>query len=195
MSEHSQDAEQAPAQGVTRRELFQAGNALALPLLFGSAASLTATAADGPLVAGPEIYQSIGVEPVINCRGTFTIIGGSIERPEVRAAMDRLEAFCPDRRAGRSGGTALRGDHRARMGHGLGGMRGGDEARHGRLRHGRQSREADSHPRPHRPGQDEVVVPRAHGTCTTTLSATWASRWSRSRRSRSSRTRSTRERP
>jgi len=49
---------------------------------------LTATAADGPLVAGPEIYQSIGVEPVINCRGTFTIIGGSIERPDVRAAMD-----------------------------------------------------------------------------------------------------------
>ena len=37
---------------------------------------------------GPEIFRSIGVEPVINCRGTFTIIGGSIERPQVRAAMD-----------------------------------------------------------------------------------------------------------
>src|SRR6185436_12287193 len=34
------------------------------------------------------IYQSIGVDPIINCRGTFTIIGGSVERPEVRAAMD-----------------------------------------------------------------------------------------------------------
>src|SRR4029078_11051780 len=34
------------------------------------------------------IFQSIGVEPSINCRGTFTIIGGSIERPEVRAAME-----------------------------------------------------------------------------------------------------------
>jgi seryl-tRNA(Sec) selenium transferase len=34
------------------------------------------------------IFRSIGVEPIINCRGTFTIIGGSIERPEVRAAMD-----------------------------------------------------------------------------------------------------------
>jgi D-glucosaminate-6-phosphate ammonia-lyase len=43
---------------------------------------------DGPLVPGPQIFQSIGVEPVINCRGTFTIIGGSIELPEVRAAMD-----------------------------------------------------------------------------------------------------------
>lgn len=38
--------------------------------------------------ANKEIYESIGVEPIINCRGTFTIIGGSIERPEVRAAMD-----------------------------------------------------------------------------------------------------------
>ena len=45
-------------------------------------------AATGPLRAGPDIYQSIGVEPVINCRGTFTIIGASIELPEVRAAMD-----------------------------------------------------------------------------------------------------------
>lgn len=34
------------------------------------------------------IFRSIGIEPVINCRGTFTIIGGSIERPEVREAMD-----------------------------------------------------------------------------------------------------------
>ena len=34
------------------------------------------------------IYQSIGVEPIINCRGTFTIIGGSIELPEVLEAME-----------------------------------------------------------------------------------------------------------
>ena len=36
----------------------------------------------------PSIFETIGVEPIINCRGTFTIIGGSIERPEVRAAME-----------------------------------------------------------------------------------------------------------
>ena len=42
----------------------------------------------GELVIGPNIFQSIGVEPIINCRGTFTIIGGSIERPQVRAAME-----------------------------------------------------------------------------------------------------------
>lgn len=41
----------------------------------------------GPLALGPNIYESIGVDTIINCRGTFTIIGGSIERPEVHAAM------------------------------------------------------------------------------------------------------------
>lgn len=35
---------------------------------------------------GASIYRAIGVEPVINCRGTFTIIGGSVERPETLAA-------------------------------------------------------------------------------------------------------------
>ena len=76
-------AERGPL-NTTRRELLQVGNALALPMLFGAA---SANAAPGPLTPGPEIYQSIGVDPVINCRGTFTIIGGSVELPEVRAAM------------------------------------------------------------------------------------------------------------
>src|SRR5260370_2327993 len=35
-----------------------------------------------------KIYQRIGVEPVINCRGTFTIISGSQSLPEVKKAMD-----------------------------------------------------------------------------------------------------------
>jgi D-glucosaminate-6-phosphate ammonia-lyase len=42
----------------------------------------------GPLKPGPRIYQSIGVEPVINGRGTLTMIGGSVELPEVREAME-----------------------------------------------------------------------------------------------------------
>ncbi len=54
-------------------------------LLGNSAEQLTA-AGESPM--GPNIFRSIGVEPIINCRGTFTIIGGSIERPEVRAAME-----------------------------------------------------------------------------------------------------------
>jgi D-glucosaminate-6-phosphate ammonia-lyase len=83
--------------GVTRRELFQMGNALALPVLVSSLKGLDASAAPapaaGPLTPGSQIYQSIGVEPVINCRGTFTIIGGSVERPEVRAAMDSAARY------------------------------------------------------------------------------------------------------
>lgn len=71
--------------GPSRRELLYGGNALLAPALMASSQALAAT---GPLKTGPEIYQSIGVEPVINCRGTFTIIGASIELPEVRAAMD-----------------------------------------------------------------------------------------------------------
>jgi D-glucosaminate-6-phosphate ammonia-lyase len=51
----------------------------------GTAAAL-AGQISGPLAIGPKIYESIGVDPVINCRGTFTIIGGSLERPEVLAA-------------------------------------------------------------------------------------------------------------
>jgi len=42
---------------------------------------------DGPLKAGAQVYQSIGVEPVINCRGTFTIIGASTIVPEAKEAM------------------------------------------------------------------------------------------------------------
>ena len=81
-----------PLSGATRRDIFQIGNVLALPVLM-SAFEADATPAPGPLKTGPgmEVYQSIGVEPVINCRGTFTIIGASIELPEVRAAM---EAAC-----------------------------------------------------------------------------------------------------
>ncbi len=34
------------------------------------------------------IYRTYGIEPVINCRGIFTIIGGSLKRPQVKAAME-----------------------------------------------------------------------------------------------------------
>src|SRR5580765_6271235 len=87
-------ATEKPLSGATRRDIFQIGNVLALPVLM-SAFEADATPAPGPLKTGPgmEIYQSIGVEPVINCRGTFTIIGASVELPEVRAAMDAACQF------------------------------------------------------------------------------------------------------
>jgi D-glucosaminate-6-phosphate ammonia-lyase len=89
--------------GVTRRELLQIGNVLAFPVLLGGARAdaanveqpltavgerFSAASAAGPLKPGSDIYRSIGVEPIINCRGTFTIIGGSVELPEVTAAME-----------------------------------------------------------------------------------------------------------
>ena len=51
------------------------------------------SSAKGPLTPGENIYQSIGVDPVINCVGTYTIIGGSIERPEVVQAMHDASGF------------------------------------------------------------------------------------------------------
>ena len=90
MSEKLPEEVKVEEKGATRRELLQLGNVLALPVLLGG---LEAQAAPGPLKSGPGIYQSIGVEPVINCRGTFTIIGASIELPEVRAAMDAAAQY------------------------------------------------------------------------------------------------------
>ena len=31
---------------------------------------------------GPDIYKSIGIRPFINCRGTLTVISGSLELSE-----------------------------------------------------------------------------------------------------------------
>ncbi|HMF58751.1 MAG TPA: aminotransferase class V-fold PLP-dependent enzyme, partial [Vicinamibacterales bacterium] len=83
---------------LTRRELIRRGGALgsvlALPaVLRGSTqapatTAAAATAASTGLRGGTDVYQSIGVRPLINARGTFTIISGSTMLPEVRAAMD-----------------------------------------------------------------------------------------------------------
>ncbi len=87
---------------ITRRELFRRGGALgsllALPAVLKGAAAQSAPAAASALAGptganalklGADIYQSIGVRPLINARGTFTIISGSTMLPEVRAAMDQ----------------------------------------------------------------------------------------------------------
>ncbi len=34
------------------------------------------------------IYRTHGIEPIINCRGIFTIIGGSLKRPQTKSAME-----------------------------------------------------------------------------------------------------------
>jgi uncharacterized pyridoxal phosphate-dependent enzyme len=91
---------------ISRRELFrrggEIGSLLALPALLPGVAEAAAKvvaaenaapagaagAAAGALTPGTNVYQSIGVRPLINARGTFTIISGSTMLPEVRAAID-----------------------------------------------------------------------------------------------------------
>ncbi len=68
--------------GLTRRGLFTSGGLAALLGAGGGAGKARAA-----LDVGPGIYDSIGVRPVINCKGTFTIISGSLVLPEVRQAM------------------------------------------------------------------------------------------------------------
>ena len=80
---------------ITRRELLRrsgdVGGALALPMLLRAEPSTegnaSATASPTGLRPGPDVYESIGVRPLINARGTYTIISGSVMLPEVRAAM------------------------------------------------------------------------------------------------------------
>ena len=70
--------------GFSRRDLFRHSGSLALA---GSLHAQSKTSSRG-LHLGPDIYSSIGVRPIINCRGTLTIIGGSLELPEVRQAKE-----------------------------------------------------------------------------------------------------------
>ncbi|HTS24512.1 MAG TPA: hypothetical protein VMH81_01465 [Bryobacteraceae bacterium] len=77
--------------GLSRRDLFRRGSLVAAaPAFLGRAEAAPAP----PLSAGKlqlapdDIYKSIGVRPLINCRGTLTVISGSLELPEVRAAAD-----------------------------------------------------------------------------------------------------------
>jgi D-glucosaminate-6-phosphate ammonia-lyase len=79
----------------SRRRMFRVAGLLGVGgLLPASRGAAPAAFAQGPapggsvLRAGTGIYESIGVRPLINCRGTLTIIGGSMELPEVRAAKD-----------------------------------------------------------------------------------------------------------
>jgi D-glucosaminate-6-phosphate ammonia-lyase len=71
--------------GINRRELFLRGGALAA---LAGASRGVAPAAPATLDLGPNIYQSIGVRPIINCMGTYTIISGSETLPAVKRAME-----------------------------------------------------------------------------------------------------------
>ncbi|WP_190809852.1 aminotransferase class V-fold PLP-dependent enzyme [Flagellimonas sp. S3867] len=85
---------------MNRREIIKqlgivpvAGSFLASESLFGNPLSESPPYILDPLSPDKNIYESIGVETIINCRGTFTILGGSTERPQVLKAMEAASGY------------------------------------------------------------------------------------------------------
>lgn len=81
----------------SRRQLFRTARALGLgallPEVVGTPLRGVRPPSNGAVVTTPVpsaqgLYESLGVRPIINGRGTLTIIGGSMELSEVRAAKD-----------------------------------------------------------------------------------------------------------
>ena len=70
----------------SRRDLFRQGGILAAAQALGGRIQRAVAA---PLEIGANMYKSIGVRPLINARGTFTIITGSQTLPEVKRAMEQ----------------------------------------------------------------------------------------------------------
>src|SRR6202453_4637562 len=62
-------------------------------LMAGAATSLLPTASQAATTpvsvpAGPNLFEEIGVRPLVNAKGTYTIISGSLSLPEVKQAME-----------------------------------------------------------------------------------------------------------
>jgi L-seryl-tRNA(Ser) seleniumtransferase len=72
--------------GINRRDLFRQGGMLTLAGAVSPAFGKAAEKADAP-VEHSALYEAIGVRPVINARGTFTILTGSQSLPQVKDAM------------------------------------------------------------------------------------------------------------
>ena len=72
---------------LSRRALFRNGGLMAAA---GLAPGLASSATAAPkLSVGTDMYQSIGVRPVINAKGVFTMLSGSLMLPECRQAMQQ----------------------------------------------------------------------------------------------------------
>jgi uncharacterized pyridoxal phosphate-dependent enzyme len=62
-------------------------------VMAGAASSLLPTASHGAKTSvsaptGSNLYEEIGVRPLVNAKGTYTIISGSLSLPEVKQAME-----------------------------------------------------------------------------------------------------------
>ncbi len=85
----------SPSRGVSRRDLLRSGTVAGVVGAFPAGASVAAAKAaaknsepEDMAAASTALYKSIGVSPVINARGTFTIITGSQSLPQVKLAMN-----------------------------------------------------------------------------------------------------------
>ena len=74
--------------GLTRRGLLGSSSAVAAAAAIGGAGITPQTASAAQMELSAKLYDSIGVKPIVNCRGTFTIITGSQSLPEVKRAME-----------------------------------------------------------------------------------------------------------
>src|ERR1700733_11393601 len=77
-----------PYSKVSRRSLFRSGAMMAAAGVSASVREPLFAAPAATLELGANLYQSIGVTPLVNCRGTYTIISGSQKLPEVKRAME-----------------------------------------------------------------------------------------------------------
>lgn len=75
-----------------RRDLLRQGGMLAvaagIPITAAEASAATKAATPEVASSSGEIYRAVGVSPIINAHGTYTIITGSETLPQVKQAMD-----------------------------------------------------------------------------------------------------------
>jgi uncharacterized pyridoxal phosphate-dependent enzyme len=72
---------------LTRRDILHGGGALALGVLTPVPAAVAAPSNDAAPPTGSS-YAALGVRPLINARGTVTIVGATRTLPEVKRAME-----------------------------------------------------------------------------------------------------------
>lgn len=72
--------------GLSRRNVLRSAAALAAGEAVVKPEPANAASSDA---GSAHVYEAIGVKPLVNCRGTFTIITGSQSLPEVKKAMEQ----------------------------------------------------------------------------------------------------------
>jgi D-glucosaminate-6-phosphate ammonia-lyase len=73
---------------LNRREWLGQGGLWTTAALLSGASTVSAAAGASETGVGAGVYERIGVRPFINCKGTYTILSGSLTLPQVKAAME-----------------------------------------------------------------------------------------------------------